>query len=127
VFVRAIRMAATDPEAVAGFYKRAFGMHEIRRINGQGFVEIVLNSGATADEARASPRAPIVIMTRPKDLQVGAMASLLLNVADLDASIAAVQAAGGVLFRPPQGGASGLRYAFVKDPEGNQVELLTAR
>jgi predicted enzyme related to lactoylglutathione lyase len=128
IFVRSIRIAATDVPSAAEFYKKAFGMHEIRRIEGETFLEIVLNTGATVEAARANPRAPIVLMTRPKDLQVGAMANLILNVADMEAAIASVQAAGGTLFRAPQrSGAAGATYAFVKDPEGNQVELLTAR
>jgi predicted enzyme related to lactoylglutathione lyase len=126
IFVRSFRLAATDPETVAGFYKAAFGMHEIRRITGQGFIEIVLNSGATVEAARANPRAPIVLMTRPKDLQVGAMAGVILNVADMSSAIASVKAAGGTVFREPQKTQSGASYAFIKDPEGNQIELLTA-
>jgi lactoylglutathione lyase len=126
VRVRAVRIAATDPEAAAGFYSAAFGMHEIRRINGQGFVEIVMNTGADVEAARQNPHAPIVLMTRPAGFDAGGMAYLLLNVRDMAAALDKVEAAGGTLSREPKTAASGVSYAFVKDPEGNQIELLTA-
>jgi predicted enzyme related to lactoylglutathione lyase len=88
--VRSIRVLATDPEAIAAFYKKAFGMSEIRRVG----------------------NAP-----------AGAMASLILEVPDLNKAIEAVKANGGTLMRPP-GKSGDLQYAFLKDPDGNQVELV---
>ena len=58
---------------------------------------------------------PIVIATRPKDAVAGAMASLILEVPDLDRAIASVKASGGTLMRPPSKSGEGLSYAFVKD------------
>jgi predicted enzyme related to lactoylglutathione lyase len=52
------------------------------------------------------------------------MASLILGVPDLDKAIASVKANGGTLMRPPSKSGEGLSYAFVKDPDGNQIELL---
>lgn len=125
--VRSIRVLATDPEAIAAFYAKAFGMSETRRpANTAAFKEIVLNSGSTADKARMATATPIVIATRPKDAPAGAMASLILEVPDLDRAIAAVKANGGTLMRPPSKSGEGLSYAFVKDPDGNQIELLLA-
>ena len=67
--------------------------------------------------------AAIVIATRPKDAPAGAMASLILEVPDLNKAIESAKAAGGSLLRPP--GKSGtLMFAFLKDPDGNQVELV---
>jgi len=54
------------------------------------------------------------------------MASLILGVPDLDKAIASVKASGGTLMRPPSKSGEGLSYAFVKDPDGNQIELLMA-
>ena len=124
IHVRAIRVLATDPEALAIFYEKAFGMSETRRpMNTPAFKEIVINTGATAAEAQAATSTPIVIATRPKDAPVGAMASLILQVPDIEKAIAAVKANGGSLFRPVAK-TTGLLYAFVKDPDGNQIELL---
>ena len=125
--VRSIRVLATDPEAIATFYAKTFGMSETRRpANTAAFKEIVLNSGSTAEKARMATTTPIVIATRPKDAPAGAMASLILEVPDLDKAIASVKANGGTLMRPPSKSAEGLNYAFVKDPDGNQIELLMA-
>jgi predicted enzyme related to lactoylglutathione lyase len=123
--VRSIRVLATDPEAIAKFYENAFGMSETGRpADTATFKEIVINSGSTADKAKMATSTAIVIATRAKDAPAGAMASLILGVPDLDSAIASVKANGGTLMRPPSKSAQGLNYAFVKDPDGNQIELL---
>jgi catechol 2,3-dioxygenase-like lactoylglutathione lyase family enzyme len=66
----------------------------------------------------------IVIATRPKDAPAGAMASLILEVPNLDKAIESAKAAGGTLMRPPAKSGEGLNYAFAKDPDGNQIELV---
>ena len=123
--VRSIRVLATDPEATAAFYEKAFGMSETGRpANTATFREIVINSGSTPEAAKLSATTPIVIATRQKDAPAGAMASLILQVPDLDKAIDLVKVNGGTLMRPPATSAQNLRYAFVKDPDGNQIELL---
>ncbi|MGD0436966.1 MAG: VOC family protein [Bryobacteraceae bacterium] len=125
--VRSIRVLATDPEAIATFYKRAFGMSETRRpANTATFREIVINSGSTADVAKMATTTPIVIATRPKDAPAGAMAALILQVPDLDKAIESAKANGGTLIRPTAKSEEGLSFAFVKDPDGNQIELVLA-
>ena len=124
--VRSVRVLATDPEAIATFYKKAFGMSETRRpVDTPTFKEIILNSGATPEQAKKATTTPIVIATRPKDAPAGAMASLILEVPDLNKAIEAVKAAGGTLMRPA-GKSGDLLFAFLKDPDGNQVELVTS-
>ena len=124
--VRTIRVLATDPEAVATFYKKTFGMSETSRpVETPAFKEIIINSGSTPDLARKSATTPIVIATRPKDAPAGAMAALILEVPNLDKAIEAVKTNGGTLMRPP-GKTAALQYAFVKDPDGNQIELIMA-
>ena len=122
--VSSIRVLATDPEAVATFYEKAFGMSETSRpVNTATFKEIIINSGSTADLARRATTTAIVIATRPKEAQAGAMASLILQVPNLDKAIESAKANGGTLLRPV-GKTEGLSYAFVKDPDGNQIELI---
>ncbi len=122
--VRSIRVLATDPVAIAAFYEKAFGMSETRRpVETPTFVEIVINSGSTAELARTATTTPIVIATRAADAPAGAMASLILQVPNLDDAIAAVKANGGTLVRPASATGS-LSFAFVKDPDGNQIELI---
>ena len=125
IHVRSIRVLATDPEAIATFYEKAFGMAETRRAaNSATFKEIIINSGSTPDMARKSATTAIVIATRPKDAPAGAMASLILEVPSLEAAIASVNANRGTVLRPPNKTGEGLRFAFVKDPDGNQIELV---
>jgi predicted enzyme related to lactoylglutathione lyase len=126
VRVRSIRVLATDPEAIATFYMKAFGMSETSRpVNSPTFKEIIINSGSTPEAAKRATSTPIVIATRPKDAPAGHMAALILDVPNLDKAIESVKANGGTLMRPPSkfGQSS---FAFVKDPDGNQIELLAS-
>lgn len=128
ITVRSVRVLATDVDALAKFYAQAFGMSETRRpVQSATFNEVVLNSGSTPELAKASTATPIVIATRGKDMPAGAMASLILEVPDMDAAIARATAAGAKLMRPVAKSGEGLSYAFLTDPDGNQIELLLRR
>ncbi len=124
--VRSIRVLAADPEAAAAFYSKAFGMSETRRpVDTAAFREIVLNSGSTPDKAKASKATPIVIATRrANEPKAGGMAALILEVPDMDKAIERATAAGAKLMRPVAKSGEGLSYAFLTDPDGNQIELL---
>jgi predicted enzyme related to lactoylglutathione lyase len=66
-----------------------------------------------------------VIYSRPAGAPAGAIASLIVRVPNLENAIDAVKVNGGTLMRPPNRNAvMNLRYAFVKDPDGNQIELI---
>src|SRR5579863_5517217 len=98
IHVRTIRVLAADPEAIATFYEKAFGMSEIRRpVTTATFQEIVVNSGSTVDLAKQATTTPIVITTRPKDAPAGAMASLILQVPNIDKVIESVKRHGGTV------------------------------
>lgn len=126
--VRSIRVLATDVEALAAFYEKAFGMSETRRpVDTATFKEIVINSGSTPELAKSSTNTPIVIATRAKDTPAGGMAALILSVSDMDRAIERAIAAGAKLLRPVAKSGEGLTYAFLTDPDGNQIELLLAR
>jgi predicted enzyme related to lactoylglutathione lyase len=121
-----VRVLATDPQAIATFYEKAFGMSEVARpVDSATTKEILLNFGQTSDIARQAATTPIVIYTRPATAPAGAMASLILRVADLDKAIEAVKANGGTATRPPgRNAVVNVRFAFVLDPDGNQIELV---
>ena len=121
-----VRVLATNPEAIAAFYEKAFGMSEVARpVNSAATKEILLNFGPTPDIAKRAATTPIVIYTRPPTAPAGAMASLILRVPDLDKAIAAVKANGGTATRPPgRNAVVNVSYAFVTDPDGNQIELV---
>ena len=83
----------------------------------------VVRAGATSELAKKATTTPIVIATRPKDAPAGAMASLILQVPSLDKAIEAAKAAGATLLRAP-GKTETVNFAFLKDPDGNQIELV---
>lgn len=126
ITVRSIRVLANDVDALAKFYSEAFGMSETRRpVDTATFKEIVLNSGTTPALAKAAKSTPIVIATRDKKgPPAGGMAALILEVPDMDKAIARATAAGAKLMRPVAKSGEGLSYAFLTDPDGNQIELL---
>jgi len=125
IHVRTVRVLATEPEAIAIFYEKAFGMSEIRRpVTTATFQEIVINAGSTAELAKKATTAPIVITTRPKDTPAGALASLILQVPNMDKAVESVKRNGGTVIREQRKSSTGAIVACVKDPDGNQVELL---
>jgi predicted enzyme related to lactoylglutathione lyase len=124
VTVRNVRVLATDAEAVATFYEKAFGMSEISRpVNTPTFKEIIINSGSTAEIARKATSTSIVIATRPKDSTPAPMALLILEVPNLEKTIDSVKAAGGTLTGAIRKTAS-VSYAMLKDTDGNPVEII---
>lgn len=126
VSFNSIRLGTSDAEATAGFYKSAFGMHEVNRIQTALGPEIFLNFGATAEAARANDAPPIVLMNRgPDDLTGDPMAHLILTVSDAVATANAAREAGGTVPREPSPyGDTGIVIGFVADPDGNQIELI---
>lgn len=129
ITVRSVRVLASDVDALARFYSEAFGMSETRRpVDTPTFKEIVLNTGSTPGLARLATSTPIVIATRAAGAPpAGGMAALILEVPDMDAAIARATAVGAKLMRPVARSGEGLSYAFLTDPDGNQVELLLRR
>ncbi len=122
----AARVGAEDVEGAAEFYKQAFGMQEVDRLMfPSGDPEIILNFGATLDEARANSDAHIAIMPREANDSEDPVPPLMLYVEDIAATAEAVKAAGGTVYREPMAfGGSGASLAFVQDPAGNRIELI---
>lgn len=125
VSLNSARVGAQDTAALAKFYESAFGMFETNRINVPGGAEIFLNFGATADDAKANKSLPIVITHRDSDDIKDPIAHLILNVKDMNATVAAIKAAGGSMAGDPRGfGNSGIMIGIAIDPVGNRLELI---
>jgi predicted enzyme related to lactoylglutathione lyase len=125
VTLNSVRVAAKDTEALAKFYKAAFGMEEVNRIQGGGGPEIFLNFGASVDAAKANKGLPVVLMHRDADDLRDPIAHIIFNVTDMKATVAAIKAAGGTLPREPQPfGNTGMMIGIAVDPVGNQIELI---
>jgi predicted enzyme related to lactoylglutathione lyase len=125
VTLNSVRVAAKDTEALARFYKAAFGMEEVNRIQGAGGPEIFLNFGSSVDAAKANKGLPVVLMHRDADDLKDPIAHIIFNVTDMKATVAAIKAAGGALPRDPQPfGNTGMMIGIAIDPVGNQIELI---
>jgi lactoylglutathione lyase len=120
------RVTAEDVLATAEFYKAAFGLKEVQRLDlPGGNVEVMLNFGATEQAAKENPDAQVVIMHRDAGVPPDPVAHLIFNVTDMDSTVAAAKAAGGTMAREPfEFGNTGIRIGMVNDPAGNVVELL---
>src|SRR5215467_14892603 len=94
VTLNSVRIAAKDTVALAKFYQSAFAMQEVNRIDVPGGPEIFVNFGATVDAAKAAKGLPIVIMHRDSDAVKDPIAHVILNVADMNATVTAIKAAG---------------------------------
>jgi predicted enzyme related to lactoylglutathione lyase len=125
VTMNSVRIAAKDTEALAAFYKAAFGMEEVNRIQGGGGPEIFLNFGATADAAKANKGLPVVLMHRDSDDFKDPIAHVIFNVTDMAKTVAAIKAAGGTLTGEPRPfGNTGIVIGIAIDPVGNRIELI---
>jgi len=118
-----------DVHKAAAFYNKLLGLQEVRRQDrpeDPKFFEIIMRFGATPAEAMAAPGPNITIVTTTGNVKVNdPVAHLVFNVPDNAALVAKTVAAGGTIQRMPYKSASGSSVAFVLDPSGNRVELVT--
>jgi predicted enzyme related to lactoylglutathione lyase len=125
VTLNAARVGAEDVAATAKFYEAAFGLQEVNRLEFRGMLEIMLNFGDTVAAAKANPNAQIVIMHRDSNALQDPVPHMILNVADITATAAAVKAAGGTMQGEPRPfGNTGITIGFAADPAGNRIELI---
>lgn len=124
--LRSVRVSALDVVKTADFYEAVFGMHEVRRIdrNGAPF-EVILNYGADQKAAEAATTPKLVVILRDAKAPPPSVSNLIFGVADVDRAVAAAVAAGGVNSRATTvSQTSGMKISFIKDPAGNEIELI---
>lgn len=68
-----------------------------------------------------------LVAVEPRQGQAVARWIASVSVADVDAAVATLEAAGGVVHEPPYNVANRGRLAFVSDPQGAQLTLLRTR
>ncbi|HET9831767.1 MAG TPA: VOC family protein [Vicinamibacterales bacterium] len=125
VTLNSVRIGAADTVALAKFYETAFGMQEVNRIDVPGGPEIFVNFGATTDAAKANKSLPIVIMHRDSDAMKDPIAHVILNVTNMNATVAALKAAGGSTDGEPRPFRNtGIVIGIATDPAGNRIELI---
>lgn len=124
-------LSVADLDAQRAWYQRALGLHEVieefqldepavRTVvlrSGSGVrLELIERAGARRDRAYADP------LDAANTLGFGHWA---VSVRDLDVAFTTIVAAGGAAVWPPADAvAPGARFAYVKDPEGNLIELI---
>ncbi len=125
VTMNSVRVAAKDTEALARFYKAAFGMEEVNRLQAGGGPEIFLNFGTTVDAAKANKGLPVVLMHRDADDLKDPIAHVIFNVTDMKVTVAAITAAGGMMTGEPFAyGNTRMVIGIAIDPVGNRIELI---
>jgi len=125
VSLNAARVGAKDAASVAKFYETAFGLQEVRRFEFPGGVEVLMNFGATGDAAKANPGAQIVVMHRDSDEATDKIPHLIFTVTDINATVAALKAAGGKMeSEPKEFGKTGIMIGIAIDPAGNRIEMI---
>lgn len=125
VSLDSVRVAAKDTISLAKFYKAAFGMQEVNRIQNPGGTEVFVNFGATVDEAKANTNPVLILFHRDSDDLMDPIPHIIFKVKDMKATVAAVKAAGGTMTGEPRPfGKTGIVLGFAIDPVGNRVELI---
>lgn len=124
VKLNAARVGGPDVAALAKFYESAFGLKEVNRLQFPGILEIMLNFGDSVAAAKANPASQIVIMHRAQALS-DPVPHVILDVSDVNATAAAVKAAGGSMRGDPRPfGKTGIVIGVAIDPAGNLIEMI---
>jgi predicted enzyme related to lactoylglutathione lyase len=125
VALDSVRVAAKDTIALAKFYRAAFGMQEVNRIENPGGTEVFVNFGATAEAAKANKNPLMILFHRDSDDLKDPIPHVIFNVKDMTATVAAVKAAGGTMAGNPRPFRNtGIVIGIAIDPAGNRVELI---
>src|SRR6202046_93496 len=125
VSLDSVRIEAKDTIALAKFYRDAFGMQEVNRIENPGGTEVFVNFGATVEAAKANKNPQMILFHRDSDDVKDPTTHIIFSVKDMAATVAAVKAAGGTMTGDPRPFRnSGTILGLAVDPAGNRIELV---
>ena len=111
-------LMTTDPAAAAAFYTELLGLHSQSQTMEHGVeYTVLMAAGAPAAGLMALP-------DELRAMQIPPHWSVYFQVADVDATVAAVTAGGGAVNMPPTDIATVGRIAFVRDPQGAGLGLM---
>ncbi len=112
-----LKFTVSDLPAMQGFYEKAFGMTQQKRLDNPGSTEVILTSPGGMDLA-------LVHYKDGRKVALGnANGPIGFYLQDVDSVYVRAMAAGAVSRSAPRTGA-GARVAIVADPEGHDIELL---
>ncbi len=125
VSLDSVRIEAKDTVTLAKFYREAFGMQEVNRIENPGGTEVFVNFGATVEAAKANKNPQMVLFHRDSDEVKDPTTHVIFLVKDMTLTVAAVKAAGGTMRGDPRPFRNtGIVLGFAIDPAGNRIELI---
>lgn len=109
-----VALSVSDPDRSLAFYESVFGVREYFR------------SESTIQVLGPGPFDVLAFEKRPADAGVSGgiihFGFRLTRPEDIDAAVSAVESAGGVVTSRGEF-APGLPYAFVRDPDGYEIEI----
>jgi len=118
----------SDPERSRAFYVGVLGLQEVPRPETFEFPGLWLQIGdqqlhliGEAEDGRARAVHPGY---RADELAGGYTSHFAIEVDDLEAMVAALQAKGGTLVGGPRPRGDGVMQAYLSDPDGHVVELM---
>ena len=116
------KMVVEDSEVLARFYDQVFGLKEVQRFDALAaddpHLEIIISAGE--GEGRIS-----LMHYTNKPAPARGEAAISFVVEDVDAVVAAAQAAGGTIVRAAETMEEHkVRYAIITDPEGHGIEVM---
>jgi predicted enzyme related to lactoylglutathione lyase len=125
VSLDSVRIEAKDTVALAKFYREAFGMQEVSRIENPGGTEVFVNFGATVEAAKANKNPQMILFHRDSDDVKDPTTHVIFLVKDMASAVRAVKAAGGTMTGDPRPFRNtGIILGFAIDPAGNRIELI---
>ena len=125
VSLDSVRIEAKDTVALAQFYRKAFGMQEVNRIENPGGTEVFVNFGATVEAAKANTNPQMILFHRDSDEVKDPTTHVIFLVKDMTSAVSAVKAAGGTMTGDPRPfRTGGVILGFAIDPAGNRIELI---
>lgn len=116
------KIVVRDSESLAHFYHDVFGMKEVRRFDALAtddpHLEIFLSAGESDNQI-----ALLHYVNKPAPTPGEAVVAFMVE--DVDAVVAAAQAAGGKSTRAAETLEEyKFRYAMIADPEGHNIEIM---
>ena len=113
-----VTISVKDMEESAKFYKDILGLEEARRFSPQPGVDIMF----LKDESGSA----IELITHGgnDDAAVRAAVSIGFEVESLEDTMAMLKEKNVVISRGPLGAPGGVRFLFVKDPNGVEIEFI---
>jgi predicted enzyme related to lactoylglutathione lyase len=112
-----VKFTVSDLATMQGFYEKAFGMTQQKRLDNPGFIEVILTDPKGLDLA-------LVYYKDNRKITLGnANGPIGFYLKDVDSVYQRAMAAGAASRSAPRS-AGDARVAVVADPEGHEIELL---